>query len=210
MTSIAGAIQSKCMSDERKGFVDHIEKYLGRIQRGWKTSPDGEPIDFSVIECMGGQIAQARVFSTLGLSDFPLRSAVSDKIIRHELFIAVPESFGERNIPALLQQLGLNALKNHYAYLAGEVIERGNPIFSGKPFYAFYTAIPVILPEAFRGYTFDDGDEMVFAWMVPITNLEAAFVRTRGWGIFEQLLEARNADLVDLDRPDYTQIAAKN
>ncbi len=198
------------MSIERKAFIDHIEKYLGTIQTGWKTSPDGQPMDFQVIECLGGQIAQARVFSTLGLSDFPLRSAVTDKIIRHELLIAVPESFGERNIPALLQQLGSDALKRGSAYLAGEVIERSGPIFSGKPFQAFYTAIPIILPEEFRGYTFDDGSQMVFAWMAPITMLEAAYVRSKGWSKFEQLLEARNADLVDLDRPDYTQIAVMN
>ena len=167
-------------------------------------------MDFQVIECLGGQIAQARVFCTLGLSDFPLRSAVSDKIIRQELLIAVPESVGERNIPALLQQLGSNALKRGSAYLAGEVIERGNRVFPGKSFYGFYTAIPVILPEEFRGYRFDDGDEMVFAWMAPITTLEAAYVRSKGWSKFEQLLEARNADLVDLDRPDYTQIAVRN
>jgi len=198
------------MSLERKAFIDHIEKYLGPIQRGWKTSPDGDLMKFQVIQCLGGQIAQARVYCTLGLSDFPLRSAASDKLIRQELLMAVPESFGERNVPALVQQLGLEVLKRESAYLAGEVIERYNPIFSGKPFYAYYTAIPIILPEEFRTYTFDDGDQMVFAWMVPITKLEAAYARSKGWDKFETLLEGKNADLVDLDRPDYTQTAARN
>src|SRR6266568_8796130 len=166
------------MAIERKVFIDHIEKYLGVIQHGWKASPDGKPMDFQVIECLGGQVTDARVFCTLGLSDFPLRSAVSEKLIRHELLIAAPESFGERNIPALLQQLGSDALKRESAYLCREVIERSNPIFSGKPFCAFYTAIPVILPKEFRTYTDSNGDEIVFAWMVPITKLEASYVRS--------------------------------
>lgn len=195
------------MSIERKGVIEHIEHYFGPIQHGWKTSPDGAPMDFQVVECLGGKIARARVFSTLGLSDFPLRSAVSDKMIRHELLIAVPDSFGDRNIPAVLQQLASDALKKGSPYLRGEVIERGNPIFSGKPFYGFYTAIPVILPEESRGYKFGDGDQMVFAWMVPITKLEGAYLRSKGWSKFEALLEARNADLVDLDRPDYAATA---
>src|SRR5215471_1203614 len=198
------------MSVERKAFIDHIEKYLGKIQGGWKTTPDGNPMGFQIIECWGGQIPKARAFSTLGLSDFPLRSAVSEKIIRHELLMAVPDSFGERNVPAVLQQLGSNALERKSAYLAGEVVELGNPIFSGLPFYAFYTAIPVVLPEQFRSYAFEDGERMVFAWMVPITKLEAAYVRRQGWSRFEALLEGQKADLVDLNRPDYTQIAIMN
>jgi hypothetical protein len=194
------------MSAGRREFIDHIERYLGTIQRGWNTSPDGEPMDFQIIECLGGQVADARVFSTLGLSDFPLQSAVSNKLIRHELLLIVPESFGERNIPAVLQQLALHALKRKSAYLAGEVLEATNPVFSGKPFYGFCASIPVILPEEFRGYALPDGNGMVFAWMMPITKLEAAYVRMKGADEFETLLEARNADMVDLDRPDYTQM----
>lgn len=195
------------MSVERTAFIDHIEKYLGAIQHGWKTSPDGEPMKFQVIECLGGELAQARVFSTLGLSDFPLRSAASDKLIRHELLIAVPDSFEHRNIPAVLQQLASDVLKRESAYLRGEVVERNNPIFSGKPFHAFYAAIPIILPEKFGTFLFGGGDQAVFVWMVPITKLEASYVRSKGWSKFEALMEGHKADLVDLDRPDYSQIA---
>src|SRR4051794_13670074 len=135
------------MSIERSALVDHMEKYLETIQRGWKASPDGYPMKFQIVECLGGRISQARVFSTLGLSDFPLRSSVSEKTIRQELLIAVPESFGRRNIPPVLQQLGSTAIDRGFAFLRGEVVERSNPIVSGKPFYGFYTSIPITLPE---------------------------------------------------------------
>lgn len=75
---------------------------------------------------------------------------------------------------------------------------------------AFYTSIPITLPEEFRTYTFDHGDQMIFAWMIPITKPEAAYVRSKGWEKFERLLEAQNADLVDLDRLDYTRVAVNN
>jgi hypothetical protein len=122
----------------------------------------------------------------------------------------VPHAFGERNVPAVLQQLAAQALQRKSAYLRGEVVERSNPIFSGGRFHAFYAAIPVILPDDFRIYTSDNGEQAVFVWMVPITKLEAAYVRTKGWSSFEALLEAQNADLVDLQRPDFTQMAMKN
>ena len=89
-------------------------------------------------------------------------------------------------------------------------MEGSTAIFAKRQFYAFYVTVPVILPRESWSYTFDDGEQAIFAWLVPITKLEAAYVRNKGWDKFESLLEAKNADLVDLDRPDYAQRAANS
>ena len=147
-----------------------------------------------------GYMAQTNAFCTVGLSYYPLLSRVSDKTIWQELLILTPESFGERNIPAVLQQLGSAGLTHRSAFLCGEFIERENAIFGDLPFYGFVAAIPVTLPDEFSTYTAKDGRQIIFAWMVPVTKAEAAIVRKEGWGKLEDMFVAQETDLVALDR----------
>ncbi len=58
-------------------------------------------------------------FVTAGLSNHPLRPAVSQKIICQELVLAAPTGFGPRNMPRLLQQLGEEAILRGFARVAG-------------------------------------------------------------------------------------------
>jgi hypothetical protein len=191
------------MATTQGSLVDHIEKYLGKIEGAWTRSPEHGKMDFHVLSCVHGQIDQARTFCTVGLGNFPLVSAVSNRVIRHELLILAPESFGNRNIPALLQQLGLGALKRKSAYLRGEVIEGASAIFKERSFSAFYAAIPNIISQDFSVYRDEQGVEVVFVWMVPIMPAEAKFTRAHGWSKFEDLLQSQNADMVDFDRQSF-------
>ena len=188
------------MAKSAKSLIDHIEKYLGRIDVGWTRSPQGEKLGFQVVKCLGGQLEHARAFCTVGLSNFRLRSNVSDKLIRQELLILLPESCEDQNIPAVLQQPGSAALTHESAFLCGEIIERSNPVFRNRPFYAFVAAVPVLLPDDFSVYTDENGNDIVFAWMVPITKTEADFVRREGWDKLENILIDQGADLLDIDR----------
>jgi Suppressor of fused protein (SUFU) len=183
-----------------RSLIDHIEHFLGAIEGGWTRSPLGEKLGFQVVKCAGGQVEQAHAFCTVGLSKRPLQSRVSEKLIRHELFILVPETFGDQNIPAVLQQLGSAVLTHESPFLCGEVIERANPIFRDKPFYAFVAAVPVLLPDAFATYTDELGNEIVFVWMVPLTKAEINFVREESWGKLEDIFISHSADLLDVDR----------
>ncbi|MCX6613222.1 MAG: suppressor of fused domain protein [Acidobacteria bacterium] len=182
-----------------KSLVDHIENYLGTIDSGWSDSADGDSMFFQIAKCVSrsGDVA----YSTLGLSKIPLRSEVSGNQVRQELFILVPVSFGDRNIPAVLQNVTAEAIGLKRAYLRGEVIgPRGN-LFDGLPFTALYVTIPVCLPQGLQEFRDAEGQALVFAWLVPITETEANFIAARGWKEFENLLEERNADLVNLARP---------
>jgi hypothetical protein len=193
-------LTTQSRSSQERGLVGHIEAYLGTIECGWSRSPDGQNLRFQVAKCVGGQIEEAVCFTTLGLSDHPLPSFASKKKIRHELFIAAPVSFGDRNIPAILQQIASDSLFHRSAMLCGEVIARPNPVFGGKPFTGFCAAIPSLLPEQFATWRDTDGAEVVFVWMVPLTQPEIDFVRREGWRKLEDISVARQVDLVDMDR----------
>ena len=181
-------------------LVEHLEKHLGRIEKGWDRTPDRDDIPFQVIACRGGAHAGVRAFSTLGLSSQGLRSAVSEKVIHQELFLAVPETFGEANLPALLQQVGLEAIEANLAYLRGDVIGPRGPLLDGKTFEALYVAMPVYFPDSFGACRLSDSVTVVIAWLIPITKREAAFVARQGWGAFEDRLVRTDPNLFDLDR----------
>ena len=44
------------------------------------------------------------------------------------------------------------------------------------------------------------GKQIVFAWMVPITKAEAAFIREKDWGTLEDIFVNASTNLVDFDR----------
>lgn len=121
--------------------------------------------------------------------------------MRQELIIAVPDSFGNRNIPALLQQLGLTALAHNCAFLRGEVIAKAHPVFLNLQFFGFVAAQPAFAEDdEFAEYMTEDGRSIVLVWMIPIFRNEIEFIRNQGWDRFESEVIQGGADLVELDR----------
>lgn len=181
-------------------LIEHYEQYVGTVQHGWSRSADGIAMPFHVVECRGSAFQGVSIFATAGMSEFELGSAASSKVIRQELLLAVPTGFGARNIPGLLQQIGTEAIDRGLAYLRGNVIGPRGDLFEGKAFQAIYVTIPVYFPEALRTFKGDDGQSIVIAWLVPITQSENFYVREHGWEAFENLFERNNPNLFDLDR----------
>lgn len=185
------------------GLIEHIERYLGTIQRGWKVSPDGAPMPFQVVECRRTAIDDVIAFITLGLSHTELAMSecpdCGPRTVRQELLFLARTGGGDLPVPSLLQQVGQEALRQGTAYLRGEVIGPRGPLF-GSRLEALYVAAPVYQPDEFAGCTEVDGTERVIAWLVPITGEEAAFVRSWGWRAFESLLVEKNPDLTDTAR----------
>jgi len=183
------------------GLVEHLEAHLGPIEAGWSSDADGDAVPFQVARFAHGPVAGTRVFSTLGLSDYPLPSRASDKLIRHELVMLAREVFGERNIPGLLQQVGLEALRKSSPYLRGDVIGPRGPLFNGSEMRALYVAMPVYFPDSFAVFEPPDGEPIVMGWLVPILEREAAYVRAKGWEAFEDVLARDKPDVSDFGRP---------
>ncbi len=190
-------------------LIAHLERHLGPIQHGWSETPDGGSTPFQVAECRGGPLQGISAFVTLGLCRYALpsglcehglRSPGAGESIRHELIITAQTRFGARNIPALLQQVGMEAISRGSAYLRGEVLGPRGCLFEGKPFEALYVALPVFLEDQFTCFETEDGHDAVIAWLVPVTRAEARYVDEQGWEQFERLLLEHDPDLFDFDR----------
>lgn len=180
-------------------LVRHLETHLGQISGGWKDS-DGTDWPFYVVRFLGGPISDTVTYSTLGLSDVPLPSPVSDKQVTHELIFMTRLLTSDRNVPAILHELGVEAISRQRPYLAHEVIGPRGTLIEGTKMEALYVTVPVYLPDSFAVCQSPEGASRVFAWLVPITRDEAAFIRTKGWKEFEELLCSTDPDLLDLNR----------
>jgi hypothetical protein len=179
-------------------IFQHIERYLGSINASWIETLEGDRCAFQIVRCTG-RVLDTTFFCTLGLSShrFPHGSG----LIRHELLIAVPKTFGTRNIPPLLQQLGTIALNRNTPLLIGEVMMGKNEVFAGWSFRGFYASHPsVIEDDAFAECIREDGQQVQFVWMAPLYQREIEFFRQHGPGHLEDLFVEKQIDLVDLNR----------
>jgi hypothetical protein len=182
-----------------KNLIGHLESHLGRIDVGWNHA-DGTAWEFQVLRFVGGPIANTVTYTTLGLSDNPLPSPVSAKQVRHELLFMARPAFCDRNIPAILHQVGTEAISSARPYLRGEVIGPRRTLIPGTDMTGLYVALPAYLPDSFALYKSPDGISCIFAWLVPITSNEAEFSKTKGWEAFEDRLASIDPDLLDLNR----------
>jgi suppressor of fused protein SUFU len=178
---------------------DHLERYLGQIRRGWSTDSAGQAIPFQVVEFEHGPFDQTAAFATLGLGRQPLHSRVSGRHIQHELVMAARLGGSNSFLPGIVIDCGLAVIASGTALLRGDVIGPRGPIAPGSEMEALYASNPVYFPDGFE--VVDDGNgTTVFVWLVPISRAEAEYVRQHGWEAFEQLLDEKQPNLVDLGR----------
>ena len=180
-------------------LISHIEKFCGPIVGGWPNDADGNKMPFQIVQMQGGPIAGTTTYATLGLGKIPLRAHASDQVIRHELVMLARSDSVPENLPALLQQVAMEALQRNHAYLRGEVIRPRGSLFSGSTVTALYVAIPVYFPQEFRSVECDVG-RAIFAWLVPISDEEVSVIDEIGWGEFETMLASQDPDLLDFRR----------
>lgn len=179
-------------------LIKHCEDHLGPIVSGWSTDAAGKPQPFQVAMFERSPLDGVRVLCTLGLSNAHLRVGSGPKRLRQELVAMFRDAEGPRNLPGILLQLGTEALARDTAYSLGDVIGPRGELRAGATVSAFYTALPVYLPDSF--HVCRDPEPIVFAWLVPITDSEAQFARTRGRDAFEAVLESVDPDLLDTAR----------
>lgn len=180
-------------------LLDHMESFLGRTVGGWKD-PGEKKWPFSILRFEGGPIAKTVTHCTLGFSNFPVPSKVSDKLIRLELMFMARSDVGDRNIPAILHDICKQSMDSDSALLRGEVIGPQGRLFAEFEMEALYVASPVYLPDDFGYFIKADGNVGAIAWLVPITRREAEFIFEQGWPKFEDRLLTINPDLLDFRR----------
>lgn len=181
-------------------YIRFLESHLGEIDYGWSQDGNGQKLPFQIVKYKNGPFPGTVTYSTLGLSNVPLVSPVSEKQIRQELVFVAYSAFGDKNIPGILQQLGLMALKRKRAFLRGDVIGPSGNMFADSKIEAVYVSIPVYFPDSFEAYHDEEKTPIIQCWLVPITAREAEFIKAIGWNRFEDLLESINPDLIDFER----------
>lgn len=180
-------------------LIKHCEDHLGPISFGWSTDAAGARLPFQVALFERSPLPGVRVLCTLGLSNLPLRIGQGGRRLRQELVAMFRETDGPGSLPGVLQQLGTEALGIDTAYAPGDVIGPRGELRAGATVSAIYTALPVYLPDSFHVCR-STPEPVVFAWMVPITDAEADFVRARGRDAFEGALESVDPDLLNTSR----------
>jgi hypothetical protein len=170
--------------------IEHLECHCGPIVEGWTSDADGNDAPFQIVKMRGGPIDGSIAFSTLGLSNIPLRSPApkSSKLIRHELVMLARHEV-PANLPAVLQQVAAEAIGNGLAYLRGDVLGPRGLLFHGTTLEALYVSMPVYFGDAFASVRTEKLGEVIFAWLIPITRSEANYVVSNGWDRFEEKLE---------------------
>jgi hypothetical protein len=184
-------------SNDGQLLIEHFEARLGRLASGWSVDSNGEKIPFQVARFEAGRFADTLSFATIGLSSTPLLSTSTGRLLRHEVFCTVKASFGEHNLPGLLQQVGMLAIEKEEAILRGEVIQLSGRLFDDSSMVAFYAALPVYFDDSFAVCRLDSGRQVAIIWLVPVHQAEAHQAHAKGWQSFEDLLVATDPDLFD-------------
>ncbi len=176
---------------------EHIATFLGKPEDSWHLDTGSH--DLQVVKTSNQPIKGVTAYATLGLSHAVLRLP-GDRVVRQELVFAAYERFPPADIASFLLGFGASVLSLGEALLRGDMIGPQNPLISGVSATSVYCTAPVPFDE--RLATFDGSDPLtVFVWILPATSGEAEFVMRNGWNKFEELLESREPDLWDLDRP---------
>ncbi|MFJ6267117.1 suppressor of fused domain protein [Lysinibacillus xylanilyticus] len=181
-------------------YIEFLEGHLGEIEYGWDKDSEGNKLPFQIVKYKKGPFAGTVTYSTLGLSKQNLVSPISKKEIRQELIFVSYANFGDKNIPGILQNVGLQAINNNIAYLRGDVIGPYGKLFEHSSFEALYASIPVYFPETFQAFKVDGDLPIIQTWLFPITFDEAKFIKENGWDEFENRLVELDPDLVDFKR----------
>lgn len=178
-------------------YIRFLESELGVIQKGWKDDVD---VNLQILKFNEMPFEGCSVYSTLGLSSYCLGESEEKRGVRQELNIISKEDFGDKNIPAILQQISIKAITENKPYLRGEIIELKGGIFEGYDLTAMYISKPVYFEDSFWVYEEESIEPVVQVWVFPIFPEEAKMVVDEGWEVFEDELENKDPDLTDFRR----------
>lgn len=182
-------------------FIRHVERHLGRIQKGWMHDRAGERLPYSVARFDDAPVAGATSFLSLGLSKTDLRLGNGSRRLRQELLVASSNG-GDMDafLVDALQHFASATLQNGQAYSARSLVKLSWHPPAASEVAGFYVAAPIYYPEALHLFEAPGRDPILIAWLVPVTKAEGLFVLESGWEAFEDRLVEEDPDLLDWSR----------
>lgn len=181
-------------------LIAHVEESLGKLDSGWSFEKGSNQIQ--VARFANQPFEGATTYVTLGLSN-NLLPMPQGREVRQELVFTAYDNFPAEQIASFMLTFCDYILSRKRALLRGDVVGPSDPIIPGVAANAIYAAIPVVFNERFHTYN-DSSPPTVMVWLLPLVGEEASFVKQNGWNQFEDLLEAEDPDLWDLNRPAIT------
>lgn len=177
-------------------IIEHAEKYLGKIEQGWKDN--NSEVDFQVVSFKDSPGETVSTFLSLGMSN-KILDLTGGKSVRQELVFSVYSLAISSMIVSFLMSLCESVLRRGKAVLRGEVIPLPIELADRIGFNAVYCTIPVFFEDDFCTY---DGSTppTVMVWVLPIYQSEVEYIAANGWESFEDLLEEKDPDLCSLER----------
>jgi hypothetical protein len=105
-------------------------------------------------------------------------------------------------IPAVLDLVARERVRNDTPILRGEVIQKQDGLLEGRSFVALYATLPIYYGGDFWTFHDDERGDVVFSWLLPIRDAESSYIRQNGWSDFEAFIDKARFELFDLDRPN--------
>jgi hypothetical protein len=178
-------------------FADHLETHLGTIDGGFKA-PDGS--GFHIVYFKDKPFTGIVSYATLGLSRHLLALPESGHTILQELVFFATHDVDVTMAVSFINHLAEQMVATHQGLYRSEYIVNDDPIFEGSAMNAIYCSVPMIVSDDFCLYV--EGDtKVILVWLIPVYGEEADYIKTNGGDKFAELLEEKNPDLWDLNRP---------
>ena len=180
-------------------LIAHLEAYLGEM-RGGTPGDESTPDRVQVATfAPDSPFEGATTLVTLGLSQYHLDQP-SGAGIHQELLMHFRTQNEPGNAAGVLFQVAAELIARGTGLTRGEVIGPRGRLFGSGDTTALLAAAPGYLPDDFA-ICRESTRTIALVWLVPITTIEAHFVRAHGWRAFEDALVAADPDLADIGRP---------
>jgi hypothetical protein len=182
----------------RTKLLKYVEGILGEVDVGSVLTDVSQTRRYFVTHFANTPIRGATTFMTLGLSEHRLTQPSGS--IRQELLFAHYDRFQRVHADELITAVARERLESHRALLHGDVLGPAGPLAEDTEMEALYCCPPMYFDERLHVFEEEGVEPTVFVWLVPIWRQEAEFVRAHGHEQFEDLLEAKDPDLLDVKR----------
>ena len=177
-------------------IIEHAEKYLGKIDQGWKDK--NSDLGIQIVSFRDNPDNEITTFLSLGLSSSVL-DLNKDKTVRQEFIFSTYSIFTPSLVVSFLMSLCEAIWVREKAVLRGEVISLSVELAHRIGFSAAYCTNPVFFDDEFSSFD-DSSPPTIMVWIIPIYESEAAYIVNNGWERFEDLLEETDPDLCSLER----------
>jgi hypothetical protein len=178
-------------------LVEHLEKHLGKITKGWNSEEFKSRNSLQVAKFNDQPKKNISTYVTLGLSNIMLPTA--SNIVRCELLFSAYDSFDEKEIASFLLSFSEYLISQNRALLRGETIKGNTPIIESSNLNGVYAALPVFFEKSF--YSLKTPNQPIsFIWLIPLHSKESEYISKNGWNAFEDYLEKSPCDFWDLKR----------